>query len=483
MPSLGLTFVFAFALSPLSWGMDEAGDSAQIQVKAPLRNDLFIRNAFESQFKPDQLAAFGEKPALKALVQGMTPEQRLGARSGLATLEAKATKPKELEQIAEGYLLLSETHPDIAQDAVRAAVRLQELKPGSSKGFVLSASAYYQMKDYPNAAKEAAAALKRNPDDEAAHTVYMLSKGRTSVNDGKTGKRGNPSGEEQTVAASRASPPAQPDQTKEESGHRAAKARATTFRGVPSPVIIANEAIANTPLGPFNEGPASPGDSPFKTIVTVALSSAGALLLFGGLGGKTLEEKFPNIRRDMGIAAVVGGSIAVAMISAPALFRTAKAAMPSLVTYLSTLEHRAVPIAQKARAGSSSMSGATSAGQRIGTVTHPIVETAVHEIPAISGSAERLRNILIPDGRMIGGPGSSSDIRRVAGTIRDAEAMFARLTQGTESMPHPGRGVLGRFARLPEGGTVGLRYASKSGPPTIDVNVPGFEMKIKFLSP
>lgn len=90
-------------------------------------------------------------------------------------------------------------------------------------------------------------------------------------------------------------------------------------RGMPSAGNIASEAAANTPLGPLAEKPGGEQQSALKTVATVALATTGALLLFGGLGGKMLEDKFPNIRKNMGIAAVVSGVVAAGAISLSAL--------------------------------------------------------------------------------------------------------------------------------------------------------------------
>lgn len=97
-------------------------------------------------------------------------------------------------------------------------------------------------------------------------------------------------------------------------------------RGVPLGAI-ASEAAANTPLGPLNEKPAG-DESVLGTVATMTLAATGALMLFGGLGGKQLEEKIPNIRRNMGIAAAVSGTAAVVAVSWPAL-ETAIAAAPN----------------------------------------------------------------------------------------------------------------------------------------------------------
>ena len=80
----------------------------------------------------------------------------------------------------------------------------------------------------------------------------------------------------------------------------------------------------------------------------------------------------------------------------------------------------------------------------------------------------------MPGGQPIGtkgtGPRAGAKVREVQGGQSEAERIFAELSQGgTDITP---QGHVGKLVRLPTGrGTIGYRPASKSGPPTIDVNV------------
>lgn len=91
-----------------------------------------------------------------------------------------------------------------------------------------------------------------------------------------------------------------------------------------------------------------------------------------------------------------------------------------------------------------------------------------------------LEDLLRPGGRLIGAEGSSPKIRIIKGGLRDAEKLFEQLSgSGTRVT---GTSYPGSLVRLPNGGTVGLRPSSTSGPPTIDVTVPGIGIReIKFL--
>ncbi len=89
-------------------------------------------------------------------------------------------------------------------------------------------------------------------------------------------------------------------------------------------------------------------------------------------------------------------------------------------------------------------------------------------------------NILMPGGKPIGVPGPGRQVQEVAGGQKEADDLFEDLTKsGILNTPsgYPGKGCA-----LPGGGWVGLRPKSKSGPPTIDVNIPGLPIrKIKFV--
>lgn len=89
--------------------------------------------------------------------------------------------------------------------------------------------------------------------------------------------------------------------------------------------------------------------------------------------------------------------------------------------------------------------------------------------------------LLMPGGTPIGTAGSRPEIRELPGGISEAQELFDELTDGgTDATP---RGYPGKLRSLPGGGSVGLRPASKSGPPTIDVNIQGINIdKIKFVS-
>jgi len=85
----------------------------------------------------------------------------------------------------------------------------------------------------------------------------------------------------------------------------------------------------------------------------------------------------------------------------------------------------------------------------------------------------------MPGGNPLGMPGPGRKVREVPGGKKEAEKTFDDLKKGgTKNTPagYPGQGY-----DLSGGGWVGLRPNSKSGEPTIDVNVPDIPIrKIKF---
>jgi hypothetical protein len=98
---------------------------------------------------------------------------------------------------------------------------------------------------------------------------------------------------------------------------------------------------------------------------------------------------------------------------------------------------------------------------------------------AVSGN-RNMEDLLRPGGRLLGSEGSSAQVRILKGGLNEAQGLFNQLSAGgaviTETT-YPGT-----LVRLQGGGTVGLRPVSTSGPPTIDVRVPGIGIReIKFI--
>jgi hypothetical protein len=90
------------------------------------------------------------------------------------------------------------------------------------------------------------------------------------------------------------------------------------------------------------------------------------------------------------------------------------------------------------------------------------------------------QDLLMPNGQPIGTRGSKASIREVPGGQKAADDFFDDLTVGGKPVVVPS--YPGKMVDLPGGGRVGLRSKSKSGEPTIDVDIPGIPIKkIKFV--
>jgi hypothetical protein len=86
----------------------------------------------------------------------------------------------------------------------------------------------------------------------------------------------------------------------------------------------------------------------------------------------------------------------------------------------------------------------------------------------------------MPNGQLIGTAGSKPSIREVPGGKKAADDLFDDLTAGGAPAVVPT--YPGTMVDLPGGGRVGLRLKSKSGEPTIDVDIPGIPIKkLKFV--
>jgi len=79
-----------------------------------------------------------------------------------------------------------------------------------------------------------------------------------------------------------------------------------------------------------------------------------------------------------------------------------------------------------------------------------------------------------------GTEGSKSRIRVIKGTLEDAKSLYNKLSRGGKIIKNSTYN--GRMAEFKSGARVGLRNVSKTGPPTIDINLPNIEgiFKIKI---
>jgi hypothetical protein len=94
-------------------------------------------------------------------------------------------------------------------------------------------------------------------------------------------------------------------------------------------------------------------------------------------------------------------------------------------------------------------------------------------------SPDAISELLLPDGRPIGDRGSLDVIRQLPGGQDVARSLFDRLSEGGTDVTPPG--YRGKLVQIPGRGHIGFRPTSRSGPPTIDVNIAGIAIrKLKF---
>ncbi len=126
-------------------------------------------------------------------------------------------------------------------------------------------------------------------------------------------------------------------------------------------------------------------------------------------------------------------------------------------------------------------------GKAITAVGGVVVKRAAVKGAVITSSAStgirdamagRILDLLRSGGELVGKAGNTR-IRVLPGGMKEAEAFFRELGEGgpvIKDLRFPGTMV-----ELPGGGRVGFRPVSKSGPPTIDVNIPGLKGEIKEI--
>jgi SPP1 gp7 family putative phage head morphogenesis protein len=89
------------------------------------------------------------------------------------------------------------------------------------------------------------------------------------------------------------------------------------------------------------------------------------------------------------------------------------------------------------------------------------------------------KEILNPNGKPIGQPGNRSEVRIEKGGDTAAKELYEKLSTG--GTPYKPKNYPGEGTKLPNGDWVGYRPSSRSGPPTVDVNVSGADFtKIHF---
>lgn len=436
------------------------GAAAEPKPSYPL-----LEKVFRADLSREQSQALGENAPLEKVSSVLTARQRQAARGKLQEAEAGAATPEALEEIARGYLMLDENSPERGRSAVRVAARLQELDPRSSKGFALSASAHRQLGDYASAERLAREALERDPQDQTARAVLLLTAGRTSGqerppaqaanswNEPKSFFSGNPEAAsliQQSVAARKSG-----DHEKSWTLAQAAVLSDPSspgvrefFRFVQADRRRRARAAAEPTAGPQDQPvqpvPATPPEGlplwPLGALAGVGLAGYGVWR-----GRRTwAEQEFeappeedpnsPRLRKNRRIArATVGVALVVLAVAATKRFGpgTAKTLQTLLAEPAAT-----APAAQLAGAGGGAVvveQAVVAGGVKAAGATAVVVagKTAHDQYsytrPVNDGMPNQQSTIL--------GQGSSSSLRKPAAKDPELQATIDRLFQPSDNLP------------------------------------------------
>ena len=105
-------------------------------------------------------------------------------------------------------------------------------------------------------------------------------------------------------------------------------------------------------------------------------------------------------------------------------------------------------------------------------------QAALDHLDAVIEAAaiKRVRDKVMPGGAPIGEPGSSADVRELPGGLVAARKLLDDLRVGGQTVDKPD--LEGTLVKLPgNAGYITFRAISTSGPPAIDINVPGVVFK------
>lgn len=219
----------------------------------------------------------------------------IGFRETLAAAVARIpSSPDNSAAHARIMALLGDR--DQAQAALGQAL---ELNPESALLVRTRGQILYEQNDFPEAARLGLQAWEQSGrTDFTALALYQKSKGRSAPVDAVS--------------------PTNAGSVKPQDGIAAPSQTAVT---VPLDHIVKNVwTNLPSPPAPVDVDPMSKDASASdiaRTVFFAAATATGGLFLFLGFGAKPLEEKFPNIRRNTGIALGVTGALAIAAVSWP----------------------------------------------------------------------------------------------------------------------------------------------------------------------
>ena len=267
----------------------------------------------------------------------------------------------------------------------------------------------------------------------------------------------------------------------------------------PPAVSPTDQATPTPPASTATQGGASTAPSPSNPVAGTVAPTSSPTSTAGTAGDGAVSA--PPVGAQGGTGAAGGASSGVA--SAPSLPGTAAGTvLPMSIAGTVGDGTVSTPIPAQVQTPLESFPADPNAGQPsivstpIATplpttlITTPVpVLPSVEQLPAAGEQGPQIvanqtpQDLLAPGGVPIGQAGTSPEIRELPGGAPAAQALLKQLVQGATISTPPG--YPGTRYTLPNGGGyIGYRPSSKSGPPTIDVNIPslkGVVEKLKFL--
>lgn len=150
--------------------------AAALCAAAPDATSFDLDAVFRSVLPPEQAKPLAGESRIEALARTFSPQQHQAARSRLREAEEQTRDPRALAEIHRGYIALRE-----AEGAWRVGDALVSRFPDSPVGYSMRGQAAELRGDVELAAEEAREALRRDPNDRAAHALLRLTEGRGSA--------------------------------------------------------------------------------------------------------------------------------------------------------------------------------------------------------------------------------------------------------------------------------------------------------------
>ena len=211
-----------------------------------------------------------------------------------------------------------------------------------------------------------------------------------------------------------------------------------------------------------HEVPLTPEQGTYELVVGASSIAMLASMPFAkGLPGPTTKIRLPTVQmRAVESVSVLGDTVVASPVRVP----------------VATWTEGAIEVSHQGVAIASAYAGTTRVIVLMSSGPMP------NGVPTPSPRSQELIDILAPGGQPIGVRlgGARDSIRTLPGGEPAAEAMFQRLIAGRNPVDITPPTYQGRLVRLDDGSIIGFRPVSTSGPPAININIPGFRLVTKL---